>query len=93
MKNRNSRFYFGRNLSSNCYWHDNQHSWLHFQHIIILVNLMHRFHKKHAISIVQLEKHFQLIASGTLRNTGYYHVDFESKNCMKWNANNPEINI
>ena len=28
-----------------------------------------------------------LIASD-LRNTGYYHVDFESKNCMKWNANN-----
>ncbi len=28
-----------------------------------------------------------LIASD-LRNTGYYHVDFESKNCMKFNANN-----
>ena len=28
-----------------------------------------------------------LIASD-LRNTGYYHVDFESKNCMKWNAKN-----
>ena len=28
-----------------------------------------------------------LIASD-LKNTGYYHVDFESKNCMKWNTNN-----